>query len=215
MPDKTETIVIIIIFIIIFFCIILPLLLDPGTCGCHNAKENFITHKSLENINHDANNVVTKDQINNNNNNKTIEPIKNNYESLIYDNITGTVMTNTQFMENTGIIAPPWIAPAWKPDALGPSSKDKLDPADYENDPRMLYNKCSLSCCSPQYPTPFQADKDPLVYDKDGNKKYLSSDYICQNNAGGTGCLCMSEKQVEGLRTGFINYYVDKENLGY
>src|SRR5271169_5710384 len=78
-----------------------------------------------------------------------------NYESLIYDNVTGTVMSGSQFMENTGIIAPPWVAPAWDPDAYGPSSKGEMDPADYENDPRMLYNKCSLSCCSPQYPTPF------------------------------------------------------------
>lgn len=137
------------------------------------------------------------------------------YESLIYDDVTKTIMTGSQFMENTGLIAPPWVAPAWDPDAYGPSSKGELLPADYENDPRMLYNKCSLSCCSPQYPTPFLGDSNPFVCDKDGNNKYLASNYICQNNTGGTGCLCMTQKQVDGMYNGFVDYYVDKKNLGY
>jgi hypothetical protein len=135
-------------------------------------------------------------------------------ESLIYDNVTGSVMSGTQFMENTGIIAPQWIAPAWAPDSHGPSSLGTLNTTDYENDPRMLYNKCSLSCCSPQYPTPFQGGSDPLVCDKDGNNRYLSSDYNCTNNAGGTGCLCMTEKQVNGLQNGFVDYYTNTK-LGY
>jgi hypothetical protein len=137
------------------------------------------------------------------------------YESLIYDDTTGTIMTGSQFMENTGIVAPPWVAPAWDPDAFGPSSKGELNPEDYENDPRMLYNKCSLSCCSAQYPTPFQGPVDPFVCDKNGNNKYLASNYICQNNTGGTGCLCMTQKQVDGMGRGFVDYYVDKKNLGY
>ena len=137
------------------------------------------------------------------------------YESLIFDQNTRTIMTGSEFMENTGLITPPWVAPAWDPDAFGPSSKGELDPSDYENDPRMLYNKCSLSCCSPQYPTPFQGDSDPFVCDKDGNNKYLASNYICQNNTGGVGCLCMTQKQVDGMYTGWVDYYVDKKNLGY
>lgn len=127
-----------------------------------------------------------------------------NYESLIYDNVTRTIMTGSQFMENTGIIAPPWVAPAWDPDAYGPSSKGVIDPTDYENDTRMLYNKCSLSCCSPQYPTPFQGDSDPFVCDKDGKSKYLASSFICTNNTGGTGCLCMTPKQVSNAQSGYL-----------
>lgn len=138
-----------------------------------------------------------------------------NYESLIFDDVTRSIMTGSQFMENTGLVTPPWVAPAWDPDAYGPSSKAEIDPADYDNDPRMLYNKCSLSCCSPQYPTPFQGDADPFVCDKDGNNKYLASNYICQNNTGGTGCLCMTPKQVDGMYDGWVDYYVDKKNLGY
>jgi hypothetical protein len=147
---------------------------------------------------------------------KTVHPIgkTSDYESLIFDNTTGSIMSGSQFMDNTGIVAPPWIAPAWDPDAYGPSSKGEFDPEDYENDPRMLYNKCSISCCSPQYPTPFKGDVDPFTCADDGNSKYLSSDYICQNNTGGTGCLCMTEQQVKGMRTGFVDYYADPER-GY
>jgi hypothetical protein len=140
---------------------------------------------------------------------KTVHPKgkTSDYESLIFDNTTGAIMTGSQFMDNTGVIAPLWIAPAWDPDAYGPSSKGELDPEDYENDPRMLYNKCSLSCCSPQYPTPFKGDVDPFTCGANGNSKYLSSDYTCTNNTGGTGCLCITEKQAEGMRTGYVDYY--------
>lgn len=124
---------------------------------------------------------------------------RKNYESLVYDDVTKSIMTGSQFMANTGLITPPWIAPAWAPDALGPSSKSEFDASDYENDSRMLYNKCSLSCCSSQYPTPFQLDTDPTVCNKDGENKYLSSQYTCMSNTGGSGCLCMSEQQVGNL----------------
>jgi hypothetical protein len=127
-------------------------------------------------------------------------------ESLIFDNTTGAIMTGSQFMENTGIVAPPWVAPAWDPDAYGPASKGEINVDDYENDPRMLYNKCSLSCCSPQYPTPFQGTVDPFVCDKNGKSKYLPSSYICENNTGGTGCLCMTKKQAKNSRHGFTDY---------
>lgn len=139
-----------------------------------------------------------------------------NFESLIYDNVTGTIMTGSQFMDSTGLIVPPWVNPAWAPaDNLGPSSKGELDPADYENDPRMLYNKCSPSCCSPQWPTPFLSDSDPFVCDENGKNKYLSSSYVCNNNIGQSGCLCMSPRQIAGMQNGWVDYYVDKEKLGY
>jgi len=139
-----------------------------------------------------------------------------NFESLIYDNVTGTIMTGSQFMDSTGLVTPPFVSPAWlSSDAYGPSSKGEIDPADYENDPRMLYNKCSLSCCSPQYPTPFLSTSDPFVCDKDGKSKYLSSSYTCTDNVNGSGCLCLTEKQAAGFQNGWVDYYVDKENLGY
>lgn len=137
-----------------------------------------------------------------------------NYESLIYDNTTGTIMTGSQFMDNTGVVAPLWIPPAWDPDAYGPSSTGELNPSDYEDDPRLLYNKVSLECCSPQYPTPHMGTTDPFTCDKDGNRKYLSSNLVGTNNTGGVGCVCMTPKQAVGMTTGFRNYYTNKE-LGY
>ena len=195
-------ILVIVAVIAVIYLVFNPLLLRGRT-------EPFTAAQSLEGV--DESPFYDSDE------NAKITPRKpnDNYALMIYDNVTGTVMTNEQFMDNTGIVAPPWIAPAWDPDAYGPSSKGYLDPADYENDPRMLYNKCSLSCCSAQYPTPFQGDIDPFVCDANGNNKYLASDYICQNNAGGVGCLCMTQKQVDGMWTGWVDYKVDEEGLGW
>lgn len=36
--------------------------------------------------------------------------------SLIYDSITGSILTGSEFAESTGIVAPPWTPPSWKPD---------------------------------------------------------------------------------------------------
>ena len=177
---------------------------------------NYCNQSSVEGYENNDNSTTASVQANDPmlpNNSSVLQQHSYN-ESLIYDNVTGSVMSGTQFMENTGIIAPRWIAPAWDPDAHAPSSLGDLNPSDYENDPRMLYNKCSLSCCSEQYPTPFQGTKDPFVFDKNGKLKYLTSDYNCTNNAGGTGCLCMTEKQANGLQTGFVDYYAN-EKLGY
>jgi hypothetical protein len=141
-------------------------------------------------------------------NNEIVHPhgSTKDYESLIYDNTTGTVMTGSQFMTTTGLVTPPWIAPAWDSQAHGPSSSGTLNPSDYENDPRMLYNKCSLSCCSPQYPTPHKGEVDPFACDEDG-KKYMSSDYTCTNNTGGTGCLCVSPNQIPNSNVDYDKYY--------
>lgn len=215
MADNQDTIILILVVIFALLLIIPPMFYD--NTSDMNGSENFTSTQNLLDLgiedfgNEDFDNLDELDgiQLNNQNNNTN-----NNYESLIYDNTTGAIMSGSQFMENTGLITPRWIPPAWDPDAHGPSSKGHLDPNDYENDPRMLYNKCSLSCCSPQYPTPFQGTVDPFVCDEDGNNKYLSSNYVCQNNTGGTGCLCMTEKQADGIQTGFVDYYSDKD-LGY
>jgi hypothetical protein len=197
--NNIETLILVAIVLLVFFIVLQSIY--NGGYGCtdkEKTKEKFssIAPQKQDNIKgidpDDSNDGLIKPQ----------GPAKN-YESLIFDNVTGTVMTGSQFMDSTGIIAPPWVAPAWNPDVAGPSSKGEIDPADYENDSRMLYNKCSLSCCSPQYPTPFQGSADPLACDKDGNNKYLASNYTCQNNTGGSGCLCMTQKQVDNTFSGF------------
>jgi len=123
---------------------------------------------------------------------------RKDYETLIFDNTTGSIMTGSQFMDNTGIITAPWVAPAWAPDMKGPSASGELNESDFDEDPRMLYNKCSLSCCSPQYPTPFQSDADPFVCDKNGKNKYNASSHTCMNETGShTGCLCVTKSQID------------------
>lgn len=206
--DKDECVILIVVAVLALLIIAPRLkLFDSVLDNSNNNVESFITNQRINTVS-----GVDPDF----HGQKTVHPRgkTSDYASLIYDNTTGAIMTGSQFMENTGIVAPLWIPPAWDPDAYGPSSKGELDPEDYENDPRMLYNKCSLSCCSPQYPTPFKGDVDPFTCDGSGNSKYLASDYVCQNNTGGTGCLCISEKQAEGMRTGFVDYYAD-EKLGY
>ncbi len=203
---KGETLLIAVI-VILAMLFILPALFDIfAPCEDNKSTEAFSAHQSMDANNDSTVGPVTVDDTAANSSEdkyRRSKGITYDYESLIYDNTTGTIMSGSQFMENTGIVAPLWIPPAWDPDAYGPSSKGDLDPADYENDPRMLYNKCSLSCCSAQYPLPFRADADPFVCDANGKSKYLASDYICTNNTGGTGCLCMSEKQANGLEHGF------------
>lgn len=205
----TEWTFLIIVGIIIFLLIISK----EKDCLPANNNEEFTTEQIMTEFKPEIANGYDPSNINE----QELKPRTQfkNLESLIFDDVTGTIMTGTQFMENTGIVAPPWVAPAWDPDAHGPSSKGELNPSDYEDDPRMLYNKCSLACCSAQYPTPFQGIVDPFVCDKDGKSKYLASDYVCQNNTGGTGCLCMTPKQIDGMYGGFVDYYVDKDKLGY
>ena len=134
---------------------------------------------------------------------------KHDKDSVIFDPQTGSVMTGNEFMSATGIITPQYVTPAWENDVTSPVSggltPDSLKK--YENDPRLVYNKCSLSCCSNQYPTPHKGEVDPFVCDKNGKNKYLSSNYTCTNNVGGTGCLCLTKHQVnDGFSKGWVDY---------
>lgn len=216
--NSVETIILVVIILIALFVMLPSLFAYDDTKYSPKLNERFTNEQKMY---HDgligSPPDVSPANYPNANENSYLGPQNDskNYESLIYDNVTGTIMSGSQFMESTGFIAPPWVAPAWDPNAYGPSSKGTLNPADYENDPRLLYNKCSLSCCSPQYPTPFQIDPDPFVCDENGNSKYLASNLVCTNNAGGSGCLCMTPIQAKGFENGFVDYSVDKQNLGY
>lgn len=208
---SNEEIIILIVVILFVSLIILPYMFNNTSNDC---PEGFTSHQEIES---DDRLLAYKDV-------KANDPTADNlelqdpygsskvHESLIHDYSRGTIESGSDFMRNTGIVAPLWIKPAWEEGNKGPyTDKDgNLRPSDFENDPRMLYNKCSLSCCSPQYPTPFQSSVDPFVCDKDGKSKYLSSSYYCTNNTGGTGCLCMTEKQADGIQKGFVGYYANE-----
>ena len=63
---------------------------------------------------------------------------RKDYETLIFDSTTGSIMTGSQFMDNTGIITSPWVPPAWSPDMKGPSASGVLNESDFDEDPRMI-----------------------------------------------------------------------------
>lgn len=51
---------------------------------------------------------------------------------------------------------------------------------------------CSKSCCSDQWPTPFNQKYDPYVC---ANKdKFVPSRYMCNNTFQDSGCLCLPKK---------------------
>ncbi len=58
-------------------------------------------------------------------------------------------------------------------------------------------NMCSKSCCSPQYPPPFNLPIDPMVCNS--KQKFIPSSYTCNNGWQDTGCLCMTEDQANFL----------------
>lgn len=86
-----------------------------------------------------------------------------------------------------------WISPAWDPEQVLSS--------DAENDPRMIYNKCSLSCCTQPYASTLTGKVDPDVFDDNGNKKYISTNYNCQNTCG-SGCVCLTKTQANNFNNG-------------
>lgn len=126
------------------------------------------------------------------------------YESAIYDPNTQTLMTGSQFMEDTELVPPVWVYPAWDPNVplIPADGSNSVTYSDFENDKRMIYNKCSLACCGPQYKLPFDITNDQCITDKDGNNRYVSSEYTCMNPSG-TGCLCLTPEQAKGLQNGF------------
>jgi hypothetical protein len=59
-----------------------------------------------------------------------------------------------------------------------------------ENQISSLGDRCSSSCCSNQYPTPFgQESSEAMV---DGNK-YVKSRMYCNNSNDSAGCLCLNK----------------------
>lgn len=59
------------------------------------------------------------------------------------------------------------------------------------------HNLCSKSCCSPQWPTPFNLKEDKAAC---ANKsKYVPSNIMCNNAYQDSGCLCLSKEQNDFL----------------
>lgn len=119
-------------------------------------------------------------------------------ESVIFDDITQTIMTGSKFLKDTKLIPPPWISPAWDLSAVEPdvNADDVWKTFDqYGDDPRMIYNRCSLSCCANQWPTSMNDMEDEITRIKKEKGEYLTSNYLCSNSAGRTGCICVTKNQ--------------------
>jgi hypothetical protein len=74
--------------------------------------------------------------------------------------------------------------------------KDKEDY--YPKDSALLFsnNKCCKSCCKNLWPLPFDVDDCPTC--KDGNEKYVLSNYMCQGEKG-AGCVCLDKQEANLL----------------
>jgi len=102
----------------------------------------------------------------------------------IYDRLTGSIVTGGEFL---GV--PEKIDPAW---GATYGEVDKLD--DGNNGMYGLnYAMCSKACCSPQYPPPFEVDKDVVTDKMKG--EFVPSQYMCNNAWQDSGCVCMTKNE--------------------
>jgi hypothetical protein len=90
-----------------------------------------------------------------------------------------------------------FVEPPWS-NEVGPKGAkygdiDALPPVDKG----LNYNLCSKSCCSQQWPVPFDLKPDPLV--EKGAKDFVPSSYMCNNAWQDSGCLCMTKDQSQFL----------------
>ena len=139
------------------------------------------------------------DLIYNNRYNHDPEPnIGTQPESVIFDDVTQTIMTGSKFLKDTNLIHPPWISPAWDLSMVEPdvNADDVWKTFDqYRDDPRMIYNRCSLSCCADQWPTSMNDAEDAITRIKKEKGEYMTSNYLCSNSVGRTGCVCITKNQ--------------------
>ena len=113
-----------------------------------------------------------------------------------YDPQTGTMMTSPDFI-------PQHIEPAWSEkqstDYQAPdlSKVYSMDTATNLGKDTMAFNMCSKSCCSKQYPVPFEMPVNPEV--AANMKDFVPSRFTCNNYWEDAGCLCITGKQSDNL----------------
>jgi len=104
-----------------------------------------------------------------------------------YDPTTGTIMTSPDFI-------PQHIEPAWSNKPSNDNQKvGAVDSASDLGENTMAFNKCSKSCCSPQYPLPFNLPVDKEI------TGFVPSRFTCNNHWEDAGCLCLTKNQSDNL----------------
>ena len=120
-----------------------------------------------------------------------------------YDPTTSTIMTSPNFIPQHIESAWKHVEPSWsnKPSADNQKVEfEKVGAFDSATDlgkDTMAFNKCSKSCCSKQYPLPFNLTVDKEV---DANiKDFVPSRFTCNNYWEDAGCLCITKNQSDNL----------------
>ena len=107
---------------------------------------------------------------------------------MLYDRNTGIVTAASEFV---GL--PDEIEPATGSKLVSNYGRvDRLDDG-YNGGMGLNYNMCSKSCCSQQYPPPFELEKDVMV--EKMKDKFVPNNYMCNNAWNNSGCVCMTSKQ--------------------
>ena len=103
----------------------------------------------------------------------------------IYDRLTGSVVTGSEFLGVPDEVAPAWGTSFGEVDKLQDGGNGMFG---------LNYAMCSKSCCSPQYPPQgFELDKDVVVDELKDN--FVPSQYVCNNAWQDSGCVCMTKKE--------------------
>ena len=133
-------------------------------------------------------NVTITNKPNNNQDATELKQVEPQHSPVLYDRKTGIVTAASEFV---GL--PDEILPAWGSDKVSNYGEvDRLDDG-YNGAMGLNYNMCSKSCCGPQYPPPFELEKDEMV--EKNKDKFVPNNYACNNAWNNTGCVCMTKKQ--------------------
>lgn len=149
----------------------------------------WFLYTRMEKLEGNSNSVVITNEPNNNQDAtelKEVDPVL----PVLYDRKTGLITAASEF-----IGLPKEILPASGNKAVTNYGKiDRLDDG-YNGAMGLNYNMCSKSCCSPQYPPPFNLEDDALVAKM--KDKFVPNNYGCNNAWNNSGCVCMTKEQHE------------------
>jgi hypothetical protein len=108
-----------------------------------------------------------------------------------YDPTTGTMMTSPDFI-------PQHIESAWGDKSTDSQKIEFQKVGSFESATNLgkdtlAFNKCNKSCCSKQYPLPFNLPVDKEI--AENMKDFVPSRFTCNNHWEDTGCLCITQNQ--------------------
>ena len=109
---------------------------------------------------------------------------------LLYEPELSAVISGSNFIGLPDTVIPPWAV-----NKNGYGESDTLD-GDLGN-AGLEFNLCSKSCCSAQYPNGIESKPDAFVCGSPD--KFVPTTYTCNNAYEDSGCVCMTQKQMDFL----------------